>query len=57
MIEGICCLDEMPHIPHEVVLTVDYPCSGPIECGKTENHQPHRIIKSMDAHCPGEVSL
>lgn len=57
MIEDVRCFDETPHYPHDMTLTIDYPCSGSIECGNTrEDHKPHRIVKSTPARCPGVMS-
>lgn len=53
MLENIRCLDDRPHHAHDIVVTLRYPCSGPIECGNYYKHEPHQIEKLIDARCPG----
>jgi hypothetical protein len=56
VIENVRCFDDTPHYPHEMTITLIYPCSGANECGQGENHKLHEITKVLDARCPGVLS-
>lgn len=53
MFEPVRCMNDSPHDPHDIMLTIDYLCSGAFECGNLKHHKAHRIEKKLPARCPG----